>query len=99
MYYGCSFTGAWPAGRSVSLHHVCDPGPPLQPPSGLITFREGEVSRTAGATAQAKDGPLLLPFHPHTGAQRTKQLSSQLPPNLILLAHPPLRSSCFSADV
>ena len=43
--------------------------------------------------------PSFSPFHPHTGAQRTKQLSSQLPPNLILLAHPPLRSSCFSADV
>lgn len=60
MYYGCSFTGAWPTGPSVSLHHVCDPGPPLQPPCGEIIFREAEASRTAGATAQAKDSPLLL---------------------------------------
>lgn len=47
MYYGCGFTGAWPAGPATSLLHVCDPGPPLQPPCGKIIFREAEASRTA----------------------------------------------------
>lgn len=53
---------------SVSLHHVCDPGPPLQPPCGEIIFREAEASRTAGATAQARTVPSFSSFYPHTGA-------------------------------
>lgn len=68
MYYGCSFTGAWPTGPSVSLHHVCDPGPPLQPPCGQIVFRRQKLLELLEPLLRPKTVPSFSPFYPHTGA-------------------------------